>query len=94
MIIKHLLFLKRWSLYTHLDNMEPFHLLRLIVELNPVDEYGRPSKRRGLIIRNSDDLKKYRNIINADKLDKLLETMDKINSSGVKKGSIEGALEI
>ncbi len=67
---------------------------RLVVELNPVDEYGRPSKRRGLIIRNSDDLKEYRDIINADKLDKLLEIMDKVNPTGAKKSGAEGALEI
>ncbi len=67
---------------------------RLVVELNPVDEYGRPSKRRGLIIRNSDDLREYRDIINAEKLDRLLNIMDKINPSGAKKGSVEGALEI
>ena len=67
---------------------------RLAVELNPVDEYGKPSKRRGLIIRNSDDLKEYRDIINADKLDKLLEIMDKVNPLGAKKSGAEGALEI
>ncbi len=66
---------------------------RLVVELNPVNEYGKPSKRRGLIIRGSDDLKEYRSIIDADKLDKLLEIMDKVNPSGAKKG-VEGALEI
>ena len=67
---------------------------RLVVELNPVNEYGRPSKRRGLILRNSEDLKEYRDIINAEKLDKLLEILDKINPSATKKGGGEGTLEI
>ena len=67
---------------------------RLVVELNPVNEYGKPSKRRGLIIRGSDDLKKYRELINDEKLDKLISTLDYVNPTTAKKGGVEGALEI
>lgn len=67
---------------------------RLVVEINPVDEYSRPRKRRGLIIRNSEDLNEYRSIIQNSKLNTLLEAIDKINPSVAKKEGAEGALEI
>ena len=67
---------------------------RLVVELNPIDEYGKPSKRRGLILRSSEDLREYRELINTEKLDNLLKTLDKVNSSTAEKGGVEGVLEI
>jgi hypothetical protein len=66
---------------------------RLVVELNPVDEYGRPTKRRGLILRNYRDLKMYRELIDSDRLDKLLKVLDGINPTVHEEGAGE-ALEI
>jgi hypothetical protein len=37
----------------------------LLVEINPVGPDGVPTKRRGLILRNLEELKEYRRIISA-----------------------------
>ncbi|MEM2178723.1 MAG: hypothetical protein QW272_07910 [Candidatus Methanomethylicaceae archaeon] len=52
---------------------------RIIVELNPTDEFGNPIKKRGIILRNSEDLKEFRNLINIDKLEYLLKEIDNVN---------------
>ncbi|MEM2083019.1 MAG: hypothetical protein QXV10_00720 [Nitrososphaerota archaeon] len=52
---------------------------RIIVELNPTDEFGNPIKKRGLILRNLEDLKEFRNLINIDKLEYLLKEIDNVN---------------
>jgi len=66
---------------------------RVVVELNPVDEYGRPTKRRGVVIRSYEELKRYRELINNERLDRLLKAVDKVNPSvGREEG--EGLFEI
>jgi len=51
---------------------------RLAVELNPVDSMGRPTKKRGLILRSLKELEEYRNLIINEKLKSLMETIDRI----------------
>ena len=52
---------------------------RIVVELNPSDEFGNPTKKRGIILRNSEELKEFKNLINNEKLEYLLKSIDNIN---------------
>ena len=52
---------------------------RLAVEINPVDASGNPTKRRGLLIRFPDEYDAFRDILNDEKLPRLLEMLDKVN---------------
>jgi hypothetical protein len=52
---------------------------RLVVELNPVDETGRPKKRRGLVLRSSNELEDYKELFQYEKLSKLLGILDSVN---------------
>lgn len=68
---------------------------RLAVELNPVDESGNPTKKRGLVIRSTQELEEYRKLFQYEKLLPLVNLLDKINPSpkkAVKPG--EEVLEI
>jgi len=51
---------------------------RLAVELNPVDESGRPTKKRGILLRSSEDLNEYRKLLNDEKLVLLMKAMDSL----------------
>ena len=55
----------------------------LAVELNPTDEAGNPKKRRGLVIRTSDELEEFKELFNYEKLSKLLGMLDQINPKRV-----------
>jgi len=57
---------------------------RLVVELNPVDNSGNPTKKRGLMIRSLEELEEYRKLFQYDKLQSLLKTVDKLNLPGKK----------
>jgi len=52
---------------------------RLAVEINPVDSSGNPTKRRGLLIRFSDEYEAFKEILNDEKLPKLLDMLDNVN---------------
>jgi len=52
---------------------------RLAVELNPVDEEGAPTKRRGLILRSSSELDAFRDILQDERLSTLVRAMDAVN---------------
>ena len=52
---------------------------RLVVELNPVDETGRPKKRRGLVLRSGNELEDYKELFQYEKLSKLLGILDSVN---------------
>jgi hypothetical protein len=52
---------------------------RIVVELNPSDEFGNPTKKRGIILRNLEELKEFKNLINNEKLEYLLKSIDNIN---------------
>ena len=69
---------------------------RLAVELNPVDEGGRPKKRRGLVLRSSTDLDDFKELLQFDKLSKLLNMLDSINPKveAVRRRKGEEVLEI
>jgi hypothetical protein len=52
---------------------------RLAVELNPVDDAGNPTRRRGLILRNEVDMEEYEKIFHSDKLKPLLASLRTVN---------------
>jgi len=65
------------------------------VELNPVDERGKPKKRRGLILRSTRELEEFREMFRYEKLLKLLKMLDSINSKvEAKAGEKEDIIEI
>jgi len=63
---------------------------RLAVELNPVDEAGKPKKRRGLVLRSSMELEEFRELLQNEKLTKLMAMIDAVNpkveAAGRRKG--------
>jgi hypothetical protein len=52
---------------------------RLAVELNPIDDAGNPTKRRGLILRDERELEEYERIFQSDRLKPLLASVAAIN---------------
>jgi hypothetical protein len=52
---------------------------RLAVELNPIDDAGNPTKRRGLILRDEGELEEYARIFQSDKLKPLLASVAAVN---------------
>ena len=52
---------------------------RLAVELNPADESGNPKKKRGLILRSTEELEEYKELFQPEKLSKLLGIIDQVN---------------
>jgi len=58
---------------------------RLAVELNPVDYAGRPTKKRGVILRSSEELVEYNKILDDEKLANLLKNIDSTNPKPAKK---------
>ena len=63
---------------------------RLAVELNPVDEAGKPKKRRGVVLRSSAELEEFRELFQNEKLTKLMAMIDAVNpkveAAGRRKG--------
>jgi hypothetical protein len=64
----------------------------LLVEINPVGPDGAPTKRRGLILRNLEELEEYRRLILADRLEEILKAIERINPKSA--GEEEEGLEI
>ena len=52
---------------------------RLAVELNPVDEDGKPKKKRGLVLRSMAELEDFKQLFQYDKLSKLMEMLESVN---------------
>jgi len=58
---------------------------RLSVELNPVDEAGRPTRKRGVLLRSSTELVEYKKLIEDERLASLLKNIDGLSPKPVKK---------
>jgi len=70
---------------------------RLVVEVNPVDEAGSPTKRRGLVLRSTAELEKFQQIFRDEKLSKLLSLVDSVNpkvEAGKRKKGEEEVIEL
>jgi len=59
--------------------------VRLAVELNPVDEAGRPTRKRGIIIRSSTELAEYKKLLEDERLASLLKNIDRLSPKPLKK---------
>lgn len=68
---------------------------RLAVEVNPVDAGGNPTKRRGLFIRHMGEFEEFKDLINNDKMETLIEMLEDVNppNGGRGKKSV-GVIEI
>lgn len=58
---------------------------RLAVELNPVDDTGSPTKKRGLVLRSREELEEYAAIFRTEKLSPLLQQIEMVNPETAKK---------
>jgi len=67
--------------------MPPFRSspTRLAVELNPVDEAGRPTRKRGLLLRSSEELAEYKKLMGDDRVVSLLKSIGELGPKPVKK---------
>jgi len=67
---------------------------RLAVELNPVDDAGATTKKRGLVLRSSKELEDYKAIFQYEKLAPLLKNLDAINPPAKKVRAGEEVIEL
>ncbi|MEW6592585.1 MAG: hypothetical protein AB1305_02720 [Candidatus Hadarchaeota archaeon] len=52
---------------------------RLVVEVNPVDAMGNPTKKRGLLLRGSEELKEYKRLLHEEKIEDLLKGVAEVS---------------
>lgn len=52
---------------------------RLAIEVNPADDAGNPTKKRGIMIRSSEELEVFKKILLDEKLPKLQNQIESIN---------------
>lgn len=52
---------------------------RLAIEVNPADDAGNPTKKRGIMIRSGEELEVFKKILLDDKLPKLQKLIESIN---------------
>ena len=52
---------------------------RLSLEINPLNEYGKPSKKKGLFISSKDMLIRFGEALNEDKTYQIIQVLDRIN---------------
>jgi hypothetical protein len=52
---------------------------RLVVEINPADPAGNPTKKRGMLLRSIEDLEAYRKLLAHEKIKELLHGVDGAN---------------
>jgi hypothetical protein len=76
--------------------MPPFRAspARLAVELNPVDEAGNPTKKRGALLRSSAELAEYKKLLQDERLVTLLKNIDALSPKPAKKEAGSEVLEI
>jgi hypothetical protein len=52
----------------------------IVIEINPVDTSGSPTKMRGIIVRSAAELEWIKDVLSNHKVVELAEKMDKVNS--------------
>lgn len=68
---------------------------RLLVQLNPLDEAGRPVKKRGLMIRSRGEVEQFETLLQNERLQALLTVVEELCGSSKDQAPREGgALEI
>ncbi len=58
---------------------------RLAVELNPTDESGAPTKKRGLVLRSAVEFDEYKGLFQHERLSSLLKSVEGVNPPQAKK---------
>lgn len=53
----------------------------IMVEINPLDELGRPIKRRGIFIQRKVHLERFLDVMQEPRLGEFLDTLDSISGS-------------
>ena len=66
----------------------------LAVEVNPLDSLGRPTKKRPLLIRSLEELKAFRELLNNEKLEKLLKMIERVNPTTSKEEGEEEVIDV
>ena len=61
----------------------------LAVEINPVDSTGKPSKRKGVMIRSASELDEIAKVISDPKVAEIVRAIDDINPSPQRKDVFE-----
>ena len=51
----------------------------IVIEVNPVDTSGSPTKKRGIIIKSNSELVQIRGILTNVKLEQLMKSIDEVN---------------
>jgi hypothetical protein len=64
----------------------------IMVEINPLDERGSPIKRKGIFLRQTNELKRFLEVMENHRLQEVLETLETL--SGVSGEEEIGTLEI
>ena len=67
---------------------------RLSVELNPVDDVGKPTKKRGVLLRSSAELAEYKKLLDDERLASLLKNLEAFSPKPPKKETGTEVLEI
>ncbi len=63
---------------------------RLAVELNPSDESGTPTKKRGLVLRSASEFEEYEGLFQHERLSALLKSVEGVNPPQAKKAAKTG----
>jgi len=67
---------------------------RLAVELNPTDESGLPTKKRGLVLRTAAEFVDYNGLFQQERLQSLLKSVEVVNPAQVKRTSSKTGDEV
>jgi len=57
----------------------------IMVEINPLDEFGRPIKRRGIFIQQKIQLERFLEVMQESRLMEFMETLDSMAGSAEKE---------
>lgn len=58
---------------------DPQGLARLMIEINPVDSSGKPTKRKGLYIADKETYYQFLEALQEEGINKILQTIEEIN---------------
>lgn len=64
---------------------------RLAVELNPTDESGSPTRKRGLVLRSAAEFDEYRALFQHERLSSLLTSVEGVNPPPPRKAGKVGS---
>lgn len=67
---------------------------QIMIELNPVDDIGRPIKRRGLFISNKNQFQMFKDLLNNDDILELIDAVHDINQANGNLGNTGEILKL